>query len=184
MITNYLEVGPKVETVEGLVSAFEASYLFNIVNVSPLNGTIVEIGSHCGKSSIAMGFACLGTERRLYCIDPWLNEFFFDKWKENVNKFELGGCVTPLKGFSGDIFKTWTKLIDILFIDGNHGLTDVTKDFVIAYPWVKEQGKIAFHDCGHPQYPGVGQLWDVVKSILGNNVQMGSIVSGTKIFIR
>jgi predicted O-methyltransferase YrrM len=183
MIKNYSEVGPKVESVEGLVSPDESAYLFDLVTFTPSNATIVEIGSHCGKSSIALGFACIDTDRKIYCIDCWLNELSFISWKENVKKFDLEKYITPIKEFSGVVFQTWSKKIDLIFIDGNHGLTDVTKDFVITYPFVNYQGVMAFHDCDHPAYPGVRQFWDVAKSILGNHGQVHSIVTGTKLFI-
>jgi len=184
MILDYEQVREKIRSVEGLISEEESAFLFNLTHTTPLDATIVEIGSHCGKSSVSIGFACMGTNRQLICIDCWLNEYFFEKWKENITRLELNSYVVPFRGFSGQVFKEWDeKMIDFIFIDGNHGISDVAKDFSMSYHWIKWSGIIAFHDVGHPAYPGALQFWEAIKGILNNHQAIASIRSGRKMII-
>jgi predicted O-methyltransferase YrrM len=190
MITDYEKVREEIDKIEwGLITPHESQYLFNLVHTTPIDGTIVEIGSHTGKSSVSMGLACLDTKRKLYCIDLWNNDSIFKSWTENIKKFNLESVVIPIKGWSGEILSNWEKIhlsgimIDMLFIDGSHGLADIAKDFSLSYHWVKFGGLIAFHDIGHPDYPGAIQFWDTIKGILSNQVRVNSIGSGRKILI-
>jgi predicted O-methyltransferase YrrM len=189
MILNYDEVGKEINKIDGLISPDESRYLFNLTHNTSQESIIVEIGSHTGKSSVSIGMACIGTKRKLYCIDLWGNEVFYTKWKENIANFKLNDCVIPIQGWSGDILANWETIgkgmmIDFLFLDGSHGISDVAKDFCLAYHWLKFEGTVAFHDVGHPIYPGVAEFWNVIKNILTYHVKMGSIASGRKMLIK
>ena len=96
--------------------------------------------------------------------------------------------ILPVRGYSGDILPTWLFkdkpiLFDNVFIDGNHGMTDVLKDFVLVYPLVKVGGTIAFHDCNEA-FPDVGKVWEIAKSLLSDHQITGSIASGRKLNIK
>lgn len=51
-----------------------------------------------------------------------------------------GDTISRVRSFLGD------RKIDILFIDGDHTIEGVTKDYEAYMPFVKEGGIIAFHD--------------------------------------
>jgi glycosyltransferase involved in cell wall biosynthesis len=56
------------------------------------------------------------------------------------------------------------KLLDFLFIDGNHMYAYVKKDFEMYLPLVRKGGIIAFHDIGLKEEGGVHKLWDEIKN--------------------
>jgi hypothetical protein len=130
---------------------------------------IVEIGSLYGRSSCAMGFACVGTRRRIYCIDPWkyaeLGDLdFFEQWRANITVNRLEAHVFPLRGRSHDMLSHWNELtgglpVDFVFIDGWHEYASVLRDFELAFPLVKTGGWIALHDVC-PDWPGPSQVWE------------------------
>jgi len=55
------------------------------------------------------------------------------------------------------------RLIDFLFIDGDHAYDGVRRDFEMYSPLVKPDGLIGFHDIANPKYPGVPRFWEEVR---------------------
>ena len=65
----------------------------------------------------------------------------------------------------------WDKLIDVLFIDGNHSYEGVKADYLKYEPFVKKGGLILMHDVTYPRY-GVKDFWKEIpyaKAILNLN---------------
>ena len=189
MIPHYSDFKERIESVEGLLFPGEEEFLFNMSAQMPEDGVIVEMGSYLGRSSVSLGFPCLGTRRKLYCIDLWGTESWFTSWKKTINDFGLSDHVIPLRGFAGDVLRGWEILtggakIDFLFNDTSHCLPGILNEFVLAYPFIKEEGMIAFHDFTHNSYPDVAKTWEVVKTMLLNHKFMGSIAMGRKVAIK
>ncbi|NWF75121.1 MAG: class I SAM-dependent methyltransferase, partial [Nitrospirae bacterium] len=182
-----------VLSIPGLLAPGQEEFLFNKVNSLQDDAIIVEIGSYKGRSTVAMGYACKGTKRRIYCIDTWdgnetdfQERNFYDVWQENIRKNGIEKHVTPLKGNSHYILSRWDeltngKMIDFIFIDGSHRFLDVLKDFEMTYPFIKKGGLIAFHDVVH-SWPGPERLWnDIAKYILENHEYCSTLACGQKI---
>jgi len=55
------------------------------------------------------------------------------------------------------------KLLDFIFIDGNHFYEYVKQDFEMYLPLVKKGGVIAFHDIGVREEGTVDKLWNEIK---------------------
>jgi hypothetical protein len=90
---SYVSVKSAVESVEGLMCPGQEEFLFNKVKLLSEDAVIVEIGSYKGRSTLAMAYACKGTNRKIYCIDTWdgnnsdfSERIFFDTWQENITK--------------------------------------------------------------------------------------------------
>lgn len=62
------------------------------------------------------------------------------------------------------------KLIDFLFIDGDHMYEGVKRDYTMYVPLVRPGGIIAFHDTGIKDNPGVEvyKFWDELSEQIGN----------------
>ena len=142
--------------IPGFLVPGQEQWLFEKVNSLPNDAVVVEIGSLYGRSSWAMGLACVGTCRRVFCIDPWkyaeLGDLdFFDQWRANVAVNALDAHVMPLRGRSHDVLLRWNELtgglpIDFIFIDGWHEYASVLRDLELAFPLVRIGGWIALHD--------------------------------------
>jgi len=190
---RYRTIQASVETIEGFMVPGQEEYLFNKVKALPDDAVIVEIGSFKGRSTVAMGYACIGTNRKIYCIDTWdgnNSDFsernFFDIWQRNIQQNALEEYVVPLRGYSHDVLNRWNELaygkaIDFIFIDGSHQYLDVLKDFELAFPLVKDGGWIAFHDVIHT-WPGPEQVWhNIAKLSLVNHEYSSTLACGQKI---
>ena len=169
-VSSYDSIKHAVDAIEGFLVPGQEKYLFDKVKSMPEDATIVEIGSFQGRSTVAMAYACVGTNRKIYCIDPWnfkgsklFPENIFEIWTDNIQNNRLDSYVTPLQGYSRDILSRWSELvgnqkIDFIFIDGGHEYEDVLPDFQLAFPLVKPGGWIALHDV-RAGFPGVDRVW-------------------------
>jgi len=185
---RYNVVAHKVEAIEGYLMPGQERYLFEKVSSLPLDATIVEIGSYKGRSTVAMAYACVSTNRTIYCIDTFSgNETdfkandFFSHWLKNIKENNLDQYVIPLRGRSVNMIKRLREegvKIDFAFIDGSHQFIDVLRDFEGLYPLMKDGGQIAFHDV-IDTWQGPFQFWhSIAKHVLTNHEYCGSIATG------
>lgn len=104
---SYTTIQSAVEAIEGFMVPGEEEYLFNKVKSLSKDAVIVEIGLYKGRSTVARAYACIGTNRKIYCIDTWdgndiefTDRKFFEIWQQNVQTNGLYEYVVPLKGYS------------------------------------------------------------------------------------
>ncbi|MFN8671549.1 MAG: class I SAM-dependent methyltransferase [Candidatus Sericytochromatia bacterium] len=175
---TYSEIKSKVDLVEGYLVEGEDRVLFEKAKELKDNSIIIEIGSFKGKSSVAMGYACVGTNKKIYCIDPWISETYFKNtkhenediyniWLKNIKDNDLENYVIPIKEYSTNILPNWKIThdlqADLIFIDGDHSFKGVTDDFVVSYPHLKEGGLIIFQDIA-TYFEGCEEFWYNIAS--------------------
>jgi len=112
----------------------------------------LEIGVAFGKSlSTACYYAKEGVE--IYGIDR-LN---WSQRDENMAKLGVSGRAKFIEGDSQQEAISWSKnkLIDLLFIDGDHRYYGVVFDMLSWIPLVKPNGRIMVHDYDPGAGPGI-----------------------------
>jgi len=130
--------------------------------VAPTDEMIcAEIGSFEGKGSILIHSAlCSNTTSKLYCIDPFDDEYVKGSekmafWnyacKGQMQRFYNNTSTYPkisaLQGTSDEmISKLEDGSIDFVYIDGDHSPEQVYKDAVNMFPKMKKNGIILFDD--------------------------------------
>lgn len=144
---------------------------------------IVELGSHLGRSTMAM---LDNTDGVLFAIDNWRGpveayyskeekDRFYSRFCENVKEY-IGTKLLPVRCDHAEITQ-WPQSytlppIDMVFLDGRHEYEGVKHDIEV---WHKVLGKGGLL-CGHDiDFPGVQQA---VLELLGE-VQ---VVDGTSIW--
>ncbi|MDO8582524.1 MAG: class I SAM-dependent methyltransferase [bacterium] len=171
---NISEVKKITETVHGWLTEKEGEFLYNCAKKCTGEGVIVEIGSWQGKSTIFLGAGSqAGNKVPVYAIDPHNGlpeEGGFKTsalFKDNIERAGLSSIVRPLVMTSETAAKTFNLPIELLFIDGDHALEMVTRDFELWAPKLVRGGMIALHDtCSSPEilaWPGPVAL--VKKSV-------------------
>jgi MMP 1-O-methyltransferase len=152
--------------------------------VGPAGGTIVEIGSWCGKSTIYLGAAAARTGAVVFSVDhhhgseenqagwehhdPSVVDVRTGRidtlpyWRAAVDGAGLGEWVVGVVGDSPAIAARWRTPVDLCFIDGGHGEEPAWADFRGWSPHVAVGGWLAIHDVfenpadgGRPPY----ELW-------------------------
>jgi predicted O-methyltransferase YrrM len=151
-----LFVDPYRQWIEWQSGLGEASHLLYGLARLIQPKVIVEIGSARGVSTCTLALACAENGGgHVYAIDPHqLNEWTdvgtkggtLEFLQERLHSYRLDQFCTIIRKPSGDAAVTWNQTIDLLFIDGDHTLEGVRKDFEGFAPWVRDDGLVVVHD--------------------------------------
>lgn len=169
-------------SIPGMVSRYELIYLYVLASRVE-KGVIVEIGSYQGLSTVCLAKGSkAGHNIPVFSIDPqnrsgftpdseWNipdslgtpDEIYYtnvgttlDLFEETLVKFEVDDIVTPLAGYSEQIYKRgidgipWGVDIGLLFIDGDHRYNYAKMDMENFGKRVIKGGSIIFHDASMP----------------------------------
>jgi len=130
--------------------------------------TLLEVGSYCGKSSIYLGAAAKAGGGVLFALDhhrgseenqagwehhePDLVDEAIGRmdtlphFRRAVHSAGLEPNVVALVGDSPTVGSRWKTPLDLLFIDGGHGVEPARADYSIWTPWVSPGGVLCIHD--------------------------------------
>lgn len=108
---------------------------------------VVEIGCFEGRTTVILA---RGTSGTVYSIDPFFPGSFGIRYNKLIaatharrNKLHN---IHFEQGFSYDVAPGFDQAIDLLFIDGDHSLAGVERDWADWFPKVRLGGMIALHD--------------------------------------
>ncbi|HEX7705812.1 MAG TPA: class I SAM-dependent methyltransferase [Thermoanaerobaculia bacterium] len=169
-----------IRPIEGWMEEPEACLLMAASALALLerpDGAIVEIGSYCGRSTVAIARAAqtVTSNPRVVAIDPHeglvgasdsdegLHDTppTLDRFLENIRRAGVSTIVEPVVDRSTRV--QWTDPISMLFIDGLHDYESVLADYGHFAPWVTGGGTIVFDDYD-PSFPGVVRFVDGLLS--------------------
>ena len=171
---QWAEVQAKIQATEGLITHAEAKRLYELAK--SCGGTIVEIGSWKGKSTVCLALGSMaGSKGKVFAVDPHQGTYdsFSGQYtalntepmfRENIKRAQADDIVTPLVMKSEEAAKKWTDPISLLWIDGAHDYENVNLDFTLWEPHLIPGGVICFHDTlyclGHPwrTYHGIKKV--------------------------
>lgn len=128
----------------------EGCLLFDYASEVPFQGTIVEIGSWKGRSTIWLGQAAMLRDARVLAVDPHeglegkgesYNEFL-----QNIEKGLVKDRIIPILQTSEKFFNESTEEFDMVFLDGLHDFSTVINDTLEGLSHLKENGILAMHD--------------------------------------
>lgn len=160
----------RLERIEGFLGEPEATLLMQaalLALAAPEPAAIVEIGSYCGRSTVALAamVRATGAGIRVVAIDPHMGELSWGEvirrgptlqaLERNLAAADLASAVEILCQRSYEV--DWRRPVGLLFIDGLHDEENVRRDFASFEPWLVAGALVAFDDC-HPEYPAVGRL--------------------------
>ena len=130
-------------------------------------GSIVEIGTYCGKSSIYLSLGAKKNKQYVYTIDHHfgseehqINEEYFDEEVydhekkrvdtlplliDNINKSKAKNIV-PIISESVKVSLNWKTKIGMLFIDGGHSYESANNDYKFWESKIVKGGCLVIHD--------------------------------------
>jgi predicted O-methyltransferase YrrM len=159
----------KVRGVPGWLTDAEADLLSAVtdraVPVAAAHGaSLVELGSYCGKSTLAIALTMLAAghpEVRLVAVDPHDGYEFaqgvdtYAVLLETLRHHDASDCVDVIRARSWEL--DWSTPVAMLFIDALHERAEVSRDFRSFERWLVPDGFVAFHDHSSA-FPGVMAL--------------------------
>ena len=173
-------------SVSGWLTPHEGKFLYKAAKLLKNHkGTIVEIGSYCGKSTL---YLAAGGEH-VYAVDPHKGNVSggnmkptYDIFLKNIRKAKLQHSVHPIVKTSRSACRGWTKPIKMLFIDGLHDALHAKEDYTLWSRHLVDGGIIAMHDA-FCAWEGAGDV--AIKNIVQNDQYreigvIGSIIYGIR----
>jgi hypothetical protein len=164
--------------VPGHLGENEARFLGLLAACVPAKGTIVEIGSFKGRSTVML--ATVAAHYNLgpvVAIDPHNSPILLDlqadpnssSYKDFLNSIHTAGVSNHVEShvaYSTDIASVWNRPIRLLWIDGDHSYEGAKKDLDGFFPHLVPLGVVAFHDALNA-FPGPIRVF--VEDILGSD---------------
>ncbi len=161
---NTEDVRKLSKEIDGWLTDSEGELLFRLAKNCRGPGTIVEIGSWKGKSTVWLGCGSKsGNKVKIYAVDPHTGSsehqkmygkvWTFEEFKKNILKAEVDDIVVPLVRTSEDAARNFHEPVELIFIDGAHEYEYVKLDFDTWFPLVIDGGMMAFHDSTSAQGP-------------------------------
>jgi MMP 1-O-methyltransferase len=152
----------RMSAAPGFLTEREGRFLALAAAVGPETGAILEIGSFKGKSTVG-----LATVARHYGCDPIIAvdphtspsstdpdlqgaSTSFDDFQNSLRIAGVENAVEVHRTFSGDLARTWTRPIRLLWIDGDHSYAGARADLDLYQPFLVEGAIVALHDALHP----------------------------------
>jgi predicted O-methyltransferase YrrM len=154
--------------VKGFLSDKEAKKLQELfLNVHHL-GSVLEIGTYCGKSTLNFALIAKKIDGLVYTVDhhtgseehqlgeEYHDEDLYDKrvkkfntlpeFLKNLRSSNLDKFIIPIISKSSDASKTFSELISLLFIDGGHSLEAALSDYNSWKDKICSGGLLVIHD--------------------------------------
>ena len=137
------------------------NYLYRQSTQVSKRGTIVEIGTFTGGTTLALGLGSKGAPApSVATVDPVFPRTFLPLMRESG----LERTVIAFEGPSSELASQWVDWtasndlrpeIALLFVDGCHDYDAVLQDLILWSRHIAPGGRIVAHDYFHPLQPGV-----------------------------
>lgn len=133
----------------------QARRLYDLAASAPR--LVVEVGSYTGGSAVVLAAA----SQRVLCIDPFLyvdrsGPEIFATYLRNIFACPWGNRVSVATRPDFEVFPSLEDgIVTLLFIDHDHSERGTWRSIQGWLSKLDPLAQIAFHDYGHPRYPGV-----------------------------
>lgn len=140
------------EGANGWLTRAQGSALFDAARAVPANHWIVEIGSHCGRSTVVLAAAKL-PQVPLLAVDPFDDPRWgggaeaLDEFERTLQSANLLEEVRTFRGLSREAADAGiARPVALLFVDGAHDRASVLTDIDGWTPHLVDHATLLFHD--------------------------------------
>jgi len=140
-----------VSSFQGWCTRDQARSLWDAASRLGDKPSVVEIGSHQGKSTVVLARAVQGKGGTVHAVDPFVEGRLFggqktrELFEEHVATGGVTGAVELHAEYSGKLRPDWTAPIDLLYVDGKHDYWTVVDDLRWA-DHLPPGGELLVHD--------------------------------------
>jgi predicted O-methyltransferase YrrM len=142
----------EAELAEGWLTMAQGHALFEAARGVTTGSWIVEIGSHCGRSTVLLA-AAKAKGVGVLAVDPFDDPRWgggpdaLTDFESTLRRAGLLETVETFRGISEDASRTWNRgRIGMLFVDGAHDRASVLKDIDGWAPHLAPRATVLFHD--------------------------------------
>jgi hypothetical protein len=164
---RFPDIWALADGIPGWLTAGQAELLHEQASTLPQGATVVEIGSHKGRSTVVLADAVRANGGRVVAIDPFIDGRMFggsatrDHFERHVEMASVGDTVELLCDYSTAARTSWTRRFEMLYIDGKHDYWTFTDDL----EWrehLPEGAPVLVHDC----FSSIGVTLGVLLHVL------------------
>ncbi|MGH3758303.1 class I SAM-dependent methyltransferase [Actinophytocola sp.] len=164
---DFDHVWESVADIPGWLTEDQARMLWDAVLRLEPGTTVLEIGSHQGRSTVILGHASRAVGARVIAIDAFVDGKLFggastrDLFEANLAAAGLTDVVELVVGYSTTLRPDWDRPIDLLYVDGKHDYWTYTDDLRWS-DHLPAGGEILVHDC----YSSIGVTLGTIAKVL------------------
>jgi predicted O-methyltransferase YrrM len=167
---DFDHVWESVAEIPGWLTEGQARMLWDAVQRLEPGSTVLEIGSHQGRSTVILGQAARGVGAKVIAVDAFVGGRMFggattrDRFEANIAAAGLTDIVELVVGYSTKLRPSWDREIDLLYVDGKHDYWTYTDDLRWS-EHLAAGGEILVHDC----FSSIGvTLGTIAKMLFGS----------------
>lgn len=155
------------EQIPGWLTREQAAVLWTAARATAPGATIVEIGSHQGRSTVVLGAAAVRAGSAVTAIDPFLEGAVYggqrtrERFEQHVVQAGLEDVITLDADYSAHALARWEQPVDLLFIDGKHDYWSCSTDLGWVR-WMPAGSAVFVHD----SFSSVGVTAALVREYL------------------
>lgn len=153
--------------IPGWLKEGQARLLWDEARALPRGATVLEIGSHQGRSTVVLGNAIRDKDGIVLAVDPFVEGRLFgglstrEKFEANIAAADLGKVVELVPDYSTKLRPTWSRGFDLLYIDGKHDYWTLSDDLRWA-EHLPPGAAVVIHDC----YSSIGVTLGILRHVL------------------
>ena len=146
-----------MDATPGHLTEREGRFLSLMAACAPVRGTMVEIGSYKGKSTVGLAFVArhygLG---HVVTVDPHTSpsitdpnepgESSYEAFCDSLERAGVVGDVEAHRAYSRDLARGWDRAIRLLWIDGDHTYAGAKEDLDLFRAHLVPGAIVAMHD--------------------------------------
>lgn len=158
----------KAALVPGFMPTDEGLALHDAAVEHLCDGTAIEVGSYCGKSTVFLAAAAQQSGGRVVTIDhhrgseehqpgweyhdsglvdPHVGKLdTLRTFRHTIADAELEEHTIAVVGTSTEVARIWHREVNLVFIDGGHSEQAAAADYAGWAPWVSLGGALLIHD--------------------------------------
>jgi MMP 1-O-methyltransferase len=148
------------DLVEGWLSEAQGRALYAAAAAVRHRGSIVEIGSWKGRSTVWLAYGARAAGARIHAVDPHQDSRedpgakTLAEFKANLVRAGVDQTVEAMVMTSAQAAAVLTGPVELLFVDGDHSFQGARSDADIWLPRVITGGVVMFHDVATSGYSG------------------------------